>query len=326
MTNNGTTTIERKKASGMNTRDFQAAHNHFEQVMKAVETILFGHGRELKAILVALLANGHALLEGWPGVAKTQVVKDLAAVLGLSFKRIQFTPDRLPSELTGWHDQHGDFVPGPLFANFVLGDEINRASPKTQAAMLEAMGEGQVTVDRQTYQLDKPFLVVATQNPLEFEGTYDLPEAQLDRFLMKLDVGRVNDVGHRRDIVRSNLNGRPQLEAYQPEELSRFIGYRPEVRIEDALIDKLGAVLDRIDGVDEVAVGPGERALIGLVRAGQACALLEGEGVVSPDHVMEFAPEILRHRVWLKEQAHLNPDGQEKVEAIVVDGLRALLR
>jgi MoxR-like ATPase len=326
MTNNGTKTLEREKESRVADSDFQAAHNHFQQVMRAVETILFGHGRELKAILVVLLAGGHALLEGVPGVAKTQLVKDLSDALGLSFKRIQFTPDRLPSELTGWHDQHGEFVRGPLFANFVLGDEINRASPKTQAAMLEAMGEGQVTVDRTTYSLDKPFLVVATQNPIEFEGTYDLPEAQLDRFLMKVDVDRVNDIGHRRNIVRSNLNGRPHLEAYQPDELGRFIGLRSQVRIEDVLIDKLGVVLDRIDGVGDVAVGPGERALIGLVRAGQACALLDGEGVVSSHHVMEFGAEILRHRVWLKDQAHLNPDGKQKVEEIVVDGLRALLR
>ncbi len=269
-----------------------------------VAGVLLGKPEVIRLAVVALLAEGHILVEDVPGVGKTLLAKALARSLDCSFHRIQFTPDLLPSDVLGtsiFQQPTGQFVfqPGPIFAQIVLADEINRATPRTQSALLEAMSEQQVSIDGKTHTLGPPFLVLATQNPFEFEGTYPLPESQLDRFLMRLEIG-YPDRAAERDILTQHRAGEP-VDSLQPvltaEQVVTLQTRVRTIRVEPALADY---VLDLIHATREhpdVTLGGSTRAGLALYRAAQALALVRGREFVVPDDVKQLAPAVLTHRI-----------------------------
>lgn len=266
--------------------------------------VFFGKSEVVRLALVALLSDGHLLLEDVPGVGKTLLAKALAKSLACSFSRIQFTPDLLPSDLLGvsiYHQssQRFEFQPGPLFAQVVLADEINRATPRTQSALLEAMSERQITVDGVTRALEPPFLVLATQNPHEYEGTYALPESQLDRFLIRLRVG-YPDRASERTILTAHRQGEPvhQLEAVlTPEDILALQEHVRRVRVNDAVADYLLDIVHGTRDHPQVALGASTRAALGLYRAAQALAVLHEREYVVPDDVKTLAEPVLAHRL-----------------------------
>jgi MoxR-like ATPase len=266
--------------------------------------VFLGKPEVVRLAVVALLAEGHLLLEDVPGVGKTLLAKALARSLDCRFQRIQFTPDLLPGDLIGvtvYREQSGEFTfqPGPLFAEVVLADEINRATPRTQSALLEAMNERQVTVDGQTRPLGPPFLVVATQNPHEFEGTYPLPESQLDRFLLRVKVG-YPDRATERAILTQHRAGEPVdllKPVIRPEDIVNLQAHVRGVRIDAAIADY---ILDLVDGTrahPEVLLGASTRAALALYRAAQAFAVTAGRDYVVPDDVKALAEPVLAHRL-----------------------------
>jgi MoxR-like ATPase len=279
-------------------------------IVGEVSKYVVAEERVLKKVVAALLAGGHVLLEDVPGTGKTLLAKLLARVLNLSFRRIQFTPDLLPSDILGtkvWRAARGEFelVKGPIFANLILADEINRAPPKTQSALLEAMEEGQVTIEGETLKLPQPFFVIATQNPVEFEGVFPLPEAQLDRFMMKLSLGYPRD---ERELLRRRLSWRtddpsayakPVTSGERLLKIREFIESRVKVSEE---VLKYIAGFAAIRGDERVLAGPSPRGLISLMRAARAVAVLEGRDYVVPDDVKSVAVEVLGHRVVVKPE------------------------
>jgi MoxR-like ATPase len=286
-----------------------------------VERQILGQGELVLRLLIALLADGHLLVEGVPGLAKTKAVKALASGLEGDFHRIQFTPDLLPADLTGteiYHPQDGSFRfdKGPVFHNLLLADEVNRAPAKVQSALLEAMGERQVTVGRQTYPLPQLFLVMATQNPIEQEGTYPLPEAQLDRFLMHVRVD-YPDVATEKSILRLNRDeARQQAEPLPRHRVSQSTVFAARQRIldlymspdvEDYLVHLVMATRDPSPFGAELAAwirfGASPRATLALDRCGRAYAWLQGRDYVSPEDIQAIAPDVLRHRVLMSYEA-----------------------
>jgi MoxR-like ATPase len=269
-----------------------------------IGSVLLGKPDLIRLSLIGLLAEGHLLLEDVPGVGKTLLAKALARSLDCSFHRIQFTPDLLPSDVLGtsiFHQPSGEFVfqPGPVFAQIVLADEINRATPRTQSALLEAMSERQVSIDGRTRPLEAPFLVLATQNPFEFEGTYPLPESQLDRFLMRLAVGYPDRVAERNILVQHRA-GEP-VDHLQPVlGVADVLGLQAAVRavrVDPALADYVLDLVEATRRHPEVTLGASTRAGLALYRATQAAALLEGRDYAVPDDVKRLAPAVLAHRI-----------------------------
>ena len=286
-------------------------------VRARIAQVFIGPTRVADQLLTALLAPGHVLLEGVPGVAKTTLAKAFSATTGCAFRRIQFTPDLLPADITGSYilnmggqrmGGEAQFVlrKGPVFANVVLGDEINRAPAKTQSALLEAMQEGQVTIEGETLQLPDPFVVLATQNPLEQEGVYPLPEAQVDRFLMKLTIDYPDAAGEQRMLAtydHAPLEVQPLLNPEMIRALRReaeavFVG--PEVQAYIVALARYTRVQDA------VRLGASPRASLGLMRAAKAWALLDGRTFVLPDDVRLLAPSVLAHRLVLTPEAELD--------------------
>jgi MoxR-like ATPase len=256
----------------------------------------------IRKTLIALLAGEHLLLEDVPGVGKTLVAKALAKSIEGKFTRVQFTPDLLPSDIVGssiYHNGDFKFSPGPIFANIVLGDEINRAPPRTQSALLEAMSERQASIDGTTYPMPDPFMVIATQNPFEFEGTYVLPESQLDRFLMRIDLGYpARDA--ERNVLRSHRSGEPVDGLPSVVSLSEIKQWQlavRDIRFDDALVDYLQDIVDRTRNSNELQVGVSTRGALALYRAAQAQALLAGRDYVIPDDIKSLAVGVLSHRV-----------------------------
>ncbi|WP_332900005.1 MULTISPECIES: AAA family ATPase [unclassified Haladaptatus] len=277
----------------------------------------------LDTVLTGLLARGHVLLEDVPGTGKTLTARSLGTALGLSFSRIQFTPDLLPADVTGTHvfnekNRDFEFKKGPIFANVVLADEINRASPKTQAALLEAMEEKQVTVDGQTHKLPDPFFVIATQNPAERnEGTFPLPEAQKDRFIIKTSMGYPNREGERELLARreSREDRSPTVNTVcSPQEVLDLQRVSEQVRVQKDVQDYI-VDLTRATREDErVTVGASPRATQRLFEAARARAVLDGEEYVTPEHVKRVAHPVLDHRIVLTADARVN--GVEKYDVI----------
>lgn len=273
---------------------------------------MVGKETATRMLLVALLSGGHVLVEDVPGVGKTMLARALAASIGGSFSRIQCTPDLLPSDITGLsvYDQRaGDFVfrPGPLMSQIVLADEINRATPRTQSSLLEAMGEGQVTVDGQTYRLEQPFLVMATQNPVEFEGTFPLPEAQLDRFFLSLSLGYPS-VSQEKEVLY-RLQERHPIEdvapVTSPEQVRLLQQAITKVYVEESVAEYLVRLVQATRTHPQVQLGASPRGSLALFRAAQALAALEGRDYVLPDDVKQLAVPVLAHRLTLKADSIL---------------------
>jgi MoxR-like ATPase len=284
-----------------------------ERLVREIEKVVVGQDRAVEDLLTALLVSGHVLLEGVPGVAKTLLANATARALGLEFRRVQFTPDMLPSDLTGTMTLRGGelaFRPGPIFTNVLLADEINRTPPKTQAALLEAMQERQVTIEGVPRPLGDVFFVIATQNPIEYEGTYPLPEAQLDRFLMKVDVG-YPDAETEKAILRLRRHGiepatiddvQPILD---PGELARARADVDATDVSDEVVDYVTAIVRRTRELPSVELGASPRGAVHLLAAAKARARLAERGFVTPDDVVEAAPAVLRHRLTLSPEAEL---------------------
>jgi MoxR-like ATPase len=287
-------------------------HEVLQAVLDNVEKVVVGKRSELELTIVALAGQGHVLIEDVPGVGKTVMAKSLARSLGCTFKRIQFTPDLLPSDVTGvsiynQHSEEFEFRPGPVVAQVVLADEINRATPKTQAALLEAMEEQQITVDGTTHDLPRPFIVLATQNPIEYEGTFPLPESQLDRFMLRVRLGYP-----RRDEEMNILERQQRVhpvESLEPvTSEAELLGVQRAVR--DIFVDDLirRYIVDLANATrshPDVYVGASPRASLSLMRAAQALALLRGRDFVQPDDVKALAMSVMSHRIIVLPSARV---------------------
>ena len=290
-------------------------------VLHEIHRVIVGQDYLVNRLLMGMLCNGHLLVEGVPGLAKSLAVKTLADTIDADFKRIQFTPDLLPSDVSGVSifnqaTTEFEFKPGPIFANVVLGDEINRASPKTQSALLEVMEEGTLSADAQVYQMPKPFMVVATQNPIDMEGTYVLPEAQLDRFLMKLTVGYPTPEAEA-EILRTQKMG-STLARLTPvlsgNDVLQMIQAVKRVEVAPALEQYIVAIATATRSMSELRLGVSPRGSLALLRAARAAAGATGRPFVVPEDVKNIATAVLSHRVILQPDAELQ--GRTGVELI----------
>ena len=283
-----------------------------ERVVANVERVIIGKHVEVRMALVALLCEGHILIEDVPGVGKTMLAKAISKSIGCSFRRIQFTPDLLPSDVTGLSifnqkTQEFEFRPGPIFAQVVLADEINRATPKTQSALLECMEEHQATIDGTTHQMPSPFLVMATQNPIEYEGTFALPEAQLDRFMIRLRLGYPKPM---EEIVILDEQKRMHpiediRQVLSVEELRQMQSGVKEIYVDQAVAEYIVRLVTATREHPDVYLGASPRGSIGLYHASQAYAALEGRDYVIPDDIKQLAVAVLAHRLIVKSQASL---------------------
>jgi len=285
-------------------------HPKLETILHNIEQVMIGKRNVAELSVVALLAQGHILLEDVPGVGKTMMVRALAKSVGANFTRIQFTPDLLPSDVIGVsiynpREMEFQFRPGPIMGNIILADEINRTSPKTQSALLEGMEEGSVTVDGVTRTLEKPFFVMATQNPIDYEGTYPLPEAQLDRFLLKMKMGYPNAKDEMEVLNRIQYSS--PIDDLQPvislEELKQLQREVREIVVDDTIKSYIVDLAGKTRSHANVYLGASPRGSIALMKACQAYAMLHGRSYVLPDDVQFLAPFIFSHRIILKSEA-----------------------
>ena len=296
-----------------------------KKIIEAIGDIFIGHEDVIRKVLAVALVNGNILFEDYPGLGKTLLAKAFAKILGLKFKRIQFTPDLLPADIIGtkvWKPEKGAFevVKGPIFTNILLADEINRAPPKTQSALLEAMEERQVTIEGETFKLERPFFIIATQNPLELEGTYPLPEAQLDRFLVRLNIGYPRNEEDELEILKARLRwGKDDPTSDISPIISRedFIRMQEEVErgviIHDDILRYIVRLVRRIREDERIEAGPSPRGGLALMKLAKANAFIEGRSYVIPDDVKYFAVEALAHRIVLKPEYSLERGIAEEI-------------
>jgi MoxR-like ATPase len=288
-----------------------------QRLHRQLEAVVFGQGPVIDLLLIGLLSEGHVLLEGLPGTAKTTLVKTLAQLLHLDFNRIQLTPDMLPAEITGTsiydlNTRSFSFRPGPIFTDLLLADEINRTPPKTQSALLEAMEEHQLTVDGTRHPLSPLFTVIATLNPIEFEGTFPLPEAQLDRFMMKINVHYPAQEAERRMLHESAAAGsrfqmqRELTPAAGREDILECRRLLGEITVDDSLIDYILQIITDTRQNPNIELGCSPRSALSLLAASRAHAAIHGQGFVSPDDVKAVAPAVIRHRLILTAEAELD--------------------
>ncbi|MCL4508555.1 MAG: MoxR family ATPase [Chloroflexi bacterium] len=309
-----------------------------ERVMENVERVILGKHQEVQLVLVSLLCQGHILIEDVPGVGKTVLAKSIARSIGCSFKRIQFTPDLLPSDVTGvnmYNQKTGEFEfrPGPIVAQIILADEINRATPKTQSALLESMEERQVTLDGTTHPLPRPFLVLATQNPIEYEGTFPLPEAQLDRFFMRLQIGYPS-LAEEVTILGDQQRSHPLSSLEKVVEAEELVAAAEQVRevfVENSLRDYIVRLVHATREHTDVYLGASPRGSLALFHAAQARAAVEGRDYVIPDDVKALAKPTLAHRLIISPAARIRSVDSisiidEILHSIPVPGMRMASR
>jgi len=290
-----------------------------DRVVTNVEKVIVGKHREVQLTLVALLCRGHVLIEDVPGVGKTVLAKAIARSNGCSFKRIQFTPDLLPGDVTGVSifnqgTRVFEFRPGPVVAQIVLADEINRATPKTQSALLEAMEERQITVDGETHDLPVPFVVLATQNPIEYEGTFPLPEAQLDRFLLRISLGYPTHM-EEISVLQNQMSGHPLSRIEQVVDVDELIEAQrfilDTVRVDPLILEYMVSLVEATRRHDEIYLGASPRGALGLLSSARAWAALAGRDYVLPDDVKALAEPVLAHRLIVSPAARMrNIDGR----------------
>jgi MoxR-like ATPase len=305
-----------------------------DTLVREVERLLVGQRYVIDRLLIGLLTGGHVLLEGVPGLAKTLAVRSLAGAIRAKFRRIQFTPDLLPADLIGtqiYNPRSGEFTVkrGPIFANIILADEINRAPPKVQSALLEAMQEKQVTIGDQTFPLDEPFLVLATQNPIEQEGTYPLPEAQVDRFMLKLRVGYPNQAEERQILDRMAVTEPPRdvSAVLEPSEILRLRTVLDTIYMDDKIKDYIVCIVQatrdpsafKLEMAQFIRYGASPRATINLTLAAKAHAFLAGRGYVTPQDVKSIGMDVLRHRVIVSYEAEAEEITPEEIVKRVFD-------
>ena len=302
---------------------YDKANKKLAQVKEEVRKVMVGQEDVIEQVLISILCDGNILLESNPGMGKTKMVSTISKVMGLEFSRIQSTPDLMPSDITGTHiiDESSDttdfvFQKGPIFANMILADEINRATPKTQSALLEAMQEKQVTVGNNSYSLDEPFFLMATQNPIEQEGTYPLPEAQRDRFMMKVELDYPSMAEENKIVDRftSELDFEPDLEnVISRSSLIRLQEFTRKVPIANDLREKAVSIVSATRDMDELDYGASPRASMNIVLAAKARALIEGRNHVSEKDIGSVAKPVLRHRIGLSFQAEKKGESEDKI-------------
>ncbi len=311
----------------------QQAGERARAVLAEIERAVVGKPEALRLVMLGVLAGGHVLIEDLPGLGKTLLARSFATTLGLDFRRIQFTPDLLPSDVTGapfYDARTGEMVfrPGPLFTQLLLADEINRTPPKTQAALLEAMAEGQVSVDGATRRLPEPFAVIATANPIEYEGTYALPEAQLDRFLLRVRMGYLS-TGLEAAMLRARLHRsapEPVLTAVaDPAELLAMRAAVERVEVDDDLVDYVVALVTATREDQQIQVGASPRGGLALLQLARARAMLEGRDYLTPEDVKALAVPALAHRVTLQPELWVRQVEADEVVARLVDSVPAPL-
>ncbi|HEY5497717.1 MAG TPA: MoxR family ATPase [Syntrophales bacterium] len=296
---------------------------HFDlckRIIENVSHVIVGKEHSIELLLVALLADGHVLIEDIPGLGKTLIAKSLARSIGASFKRVQFTPDLLPGDITGFNvynqqSGHFTFQPGPVMTHVLLADEINRTIPRTQSSLLESMEERQVTVDGKTYSLPHPFFVMATQNPIELEGTFPLPEAQLDRFLLRIRLGYP---GQQEEIaILERFREKDPLRELEPvatpEQIAELQEARKRIRVSQPVKEYITSIVSATRHSPSLRLGASPRGSLSLMRAGQALAALRDRDYVLPDDVKSLAVPVLAHRLILKEEERLRGEIQESL-------------
>ena len=311
--------------------DLSALEQAVQALKREIATVVIGQEKMIELLLAAILADGHVLIEGVPGVAKTLTAKLLAKTVAVDFSRIQFTPDLMPADVIGTSvfnpgENNFQFKAGPLFSNIVLIDEINRAPAKTQAALFEVMEEKQVTVDGCTYPMEEPFLVLATQNPVEQEGTYHLPEAQLDRFLFKIEVGYPSPEEELHILAQYHrAPGSKQLEQVQPVLSAELIaGLRANVqgvRIEEKLLCYIAAIVTATRSHKDIYLGGSPRASIGILNSAKAVSAMRGRDFVTPDDILFTALPVLRHRIMLNPEKEMEGVTADQVIEELIKGI-----
>ena len=305
-------------------------HTILERIVENVERVIVDKRYEIELTIITLLCRGHLLIEDVPGVGKTSLASALAKSLGCSFQRIQFTPDIMPADITGFsvfNPKTGDFDyrPGAILSQIVLADEINRTSPKTQSSLLEAMEEKQVTVDGKTYRIKEPFMVLATQNPVEYLGTYPLPEAQMDRFFMRISLGYPSLVEEMRMVAR--MGKESPLRSLRPvaagEDIAAIQQLVSQVHVDAKVNEYIVALVRHTRENPLVSLGASPRASISLYKAAQAWAMYSGRDYVLPDDVIQMAAHVMEHRIVLTQEGRLKKHTQKDIVRMAIEGVYA---